>query len=49
MEEKILGSSKIQKDGRLVIPKRVREILDVDVGDTVALEFENHHLVMSKA
>ena len=49
MEIKILGRSKIQKDGRLTIPKKVREVLGIDIGDRVVLEFENKQLTLTKA
>lgn len=45
----MLGSSKVQKDGRLVIPKKAREMLGIDTGDMLALQIENKQLVISKA
>jgi len=38
MEKIILGRCKIQKDGGLTIPKTARELLNIKVGDKVALE-----------
>ena len=49
-EEKILGESKIQKDGSFTIQKKVREVLGVNIGDKVALEYtDERKLIMKKA
>lgn len=40
MDKIYLGNTKIQKNGRMVIPKKAREILNIDTGDQVVLE---HH------
>ena len=46
------GRSKIQKDGRVTIPKKVRDFLGVGIGDKVCLSLEglnNDVLVIMKA
>ena len=49
-EEKILGRSKIQKDGSCTIPKKVREFLGVGIGDKVTLEYtDERELILEKA
>lgn len=49
-EEKILGKSKILKDGSFTIPEKVREFLGVGIGDKVTLEYtDKGELIMEKA
>ena len=46
----ILGRCKMQADGSMVIPKRVRELLEIDIGDKVIIEeLEDHKLYLKKA
>ena len=45
-----IGRSTIQADGSLVIPKRVREFLEIDIGDKVIIEkLEDHKFSLKKA
>lgn len=45
----ILGSCKIQKNGRMVIPKKVRELLGIDTGDTVTINIDDNAVTLTKA
>jgi len=46
---KILGRCTIQKDGRTVIPKKVREFLGVGIGDTVTINIDEKAVTLTKA